>query len=131
MSEKVGIQELQNVIKSLYSNYITKLTYLYISKLLNNKVEIEGIGYKIDKRFNEVVKATGFETFEIFRDCIFPDSKDIKSIKISIIEKGDIKIFTYIYELKTMIFNKLYRVVYEVWKNENCVLLLVHDFGIF
>ena len=91
---------------------------------------IEGIGYKIDKRFNEVTKSTGFEVFEIIRGCIFPDTRDIKSVKSCTINMNDIEIYAYIYEIKTILFKKLYRIVYEIWKNENCLLILVHDFGI-
>ena len=130
MYEKVSVNDLKKLVKSLYSNYTTKLTYLYKIKLFDYEMKIEGFGYKIDKRFNEVEKSTGFEVYEFFRNCIFPDSRDIKSIKSCVIKKGDIEIFAYIYELRTNLFSKLYRVVYEVWRNESCLITLVHDFGI-
>ena len=130
MSEKVSVNELQNIVKSLFNNYTTKLTYLYKSKLLNDKVEIEGFGYKVDKRFNEVTKSTGFEVFEIIRDCIFPDTRDRISTKSCVINMNGIEIYAYIYEIKTILFKKLYRIVYEIWRNECCLQILVHDFGI-
>jgi len=130
MFEKINIKELQNIIKSLFEKYNTKLTYLYKVKIFDNKMNVEGIGYKINRKFNEILRSTGFEVYEFFRNCISPDSRDIKSVKSCVIEKGDIEVFAYIYEIKTILFKKLYRIVYEIWRNECCLQILVHDFGI-
>lgn len=130
MSEKVSVNELQNIVKSLFNNYTTKLTYLFRPNLSDYEMKIEGFGYKVDKRFNEVTKSTSFEVFEIIRGCIFPDTRDRISTKSCVINMNDIEIYAYIYEIKTILFKKLYRIVYEIWKNESCLLILVHDFGI-
>ena len=130
MFEQINVNELQNIVKSLFNNYTTKLTYLYEIKLSNYKIIIEGIGYKINRKFNEITKSTSFEVFEIIRGCIFPDTRDRISTKSCVINMNDIEIYAYIYEIKTILFKKLYRIVYEIWKNESCLLILVHDFGI-